>query len=374
MHVIVIGGGAVGCATAFYLARQGAAVTLIERGELASEASGAAAGMLAALSDEGGDRGPAFQQLCLDSLNLYASLLPELDATGVDLRYRRSGVLHLALSDDEAGRLRHRFEAQRDVAKGNRWLDKQDIAIEEPDASPRAVAGLLSPDEHYLDPRSLTEALVAAAQRYGAKVLTGETVTGFPGEGDRLHGVRTKSGRYESDAVVLASGPWTARLAAPLGASIPVRPVRGQMLSLRGPAQALRHVIWGAGAYLVPREDGQTFVGATVEEAGFRKRTTVAGLKALTRGAIEAVPSLAGSEVVRSWAGLRPATPDGLPVMGLLPGWQNAWVATGHFRNGILLAPISGRLMASSILAGKADATLTPFAAERFVAAATVLT
>jgi glycine oxidase len=322
--------------------------------------------MLAALSDEGGDRGPAFQQLCLESFHLYASLLPELEATGIDLRYRRDGVLHVALNDDDAAHLRHRFEAQRDVAKGNRWLDRTEIAAEEPGVSSKVVAGLLSPEEHYLDPRRLTEALAEAARRHGATLRTGETVTSFITDGDLLRGVRTKSGLYEADAVLLAAGPWTERLAKPLGVSIPVRPVRGQMLSLRGPAQSLRHVIWGARAYLVPREEGQTFAGATVEEAGFRKRTTDPGLRGLIRGAIELIPSLAGSEVVRSWAGLRPATPDALPVMGLLPGWQNAWVATGHFRNGILLAPISGRLMAASILSGSADKTLAPFTPERF--------
>ena len=171
--------------------------------------------------------------------------------------------------------------------------------------------------------------------------------------------MRTTAGVIEADAVVLAGGPWTAALARRLGAYVPVRPVRGQMLSLEGPPAPLRHVIWGARAYLVPREDGQTYVGATVEEVGYRKRTTVEALRRLRRGAAAMVPALARAHS-GAWAGLRPATPDGLPIMGRLPGWSNVWVSTGHFRNGILLAPISGQLMAESILAGRPEAPSAP--------------
>ncbi|MPZ48571.1 MAG: glycine oxidase ThiO [Dehalococcoidia bacterium] len=364
--VIVVGGGVIGCATAYYLAREGASVTLLERGELAGEASGAAAGLLAALSDEGGNRGAAFQALCLDSLSLYGSLLPELDATGVDVRYRHGGVLHVALDDAEARHLRHRFEAQRALAPNNRWLDSAGIAREEPLVSANATAGLLSPDEHYLDPQRLTLALAEAARRHSATVLTETPVTALVRHRDRLAGVRTLTGALPADHVVLAGGPWTSRLAARLGAHVPVYPVRGQMLSLKGPTPQLGHVIWGAHAYLVPREDGQTYVGATVEDVGYRRRNTNAALTHLRRAAAALVPSLASAPLLRAWSGLRPATPDALPIMGLLPGWQNAWVATGHFRNGILLAPISGQLLAQSILSGSDHPTLGPFSPNRF--------
>ena len=138
------------------------------------------------------------------------------------------------------------------------------------------------------------------------------------------------------------------------------------MMSLLGPPQPLRHVIWGEHAYLVPREDGQTFVGATVENVGFRKVNTVAGHARLRRGATGLVPELSNAKLLRSWAGLRPATPDALPIMGLLPGWSNAWVSTGHFRNGILLSAISGQLVARSILEGRPVETLEPFSPLRF--------
>jgi glycine oxidase len=364
--VVVLGGGAIGCATALYLAKAGAAVTLVERGELAGEASGAAAGMLAALSDEGGDRGPAFQQLCLDSLRLYDDLLPDLEATGIDLRYRRTGVLHLALTDHEATVLHERFLGQRDLAPGLRWLAASEIAAEEPEASPRAVAALVSPGEHYLDPQRLVLALAEAGRRAGVRVETGRPFGGFRRRGNRLVAIEAGGERFDADAVVLATGAWTGQVAARLHAYVPVRPVRGQMIALRGPGQPLRRVIWGEQAYLVPRENGLTFAGATVEEAGFRKQTTRPAIARLRRGATDLVPGLGMARLASAWAGLRPGSLDGLPVLGLLPGWQNAWVASGHFRNGILLAPISGKLMAESVISGQEIAALEPFSPRRF--------
>ncbi len=172
--VVIVGGGVIGCATAMFLADQGASVTVLERGELAGEASGAAAGMLAALSDEGGDRGPAFQALCLDSLALYQTLLPQLETTGVDLRYRSTGVLHLALTDDEATHLRRRYDDQRSLAPENQWLEGAELFKAEPEASRRAVAGLLSPREHYLDPQRLVLALAVRRPRHGRKDRDGD--------------------------------------------------------------------------------------------------------------------------------------------------------------------------------------------------------
>jgi len=322
--------------------------------------------MLAALSDEGGDRGPAFQSLCLASLDLYAEVLPELEATGIDLRYRRAGVLHLALTEEEAWRLRQRYEAQKTLAPGLRWLEGAEVAAEEPEATPSAVAGLVSPTEHSLDPQRLVLALAEAAQRYGAVIKTGAPASGFRRHAGRLTAVRTASEDHSADAVVLAGGPWTARIARWLGSFVPVRPMRGQMLALSGSGVALRRVVWGSEAYLVPRENGLTFVGATVEDVGFRKRTTGAALRRLRRDAARLAPRLGAARLVSAWAGLRPGSPDGLPIMGLLPGWSNVWVSTGHFRNGILLAPISGRLVANSVLAGRPEAELAAFDPGRF--------
>jgi glycine oxidase len=366
--VVVVGGGAVGCASAWFLSREGFSVTLLERGELAGEASGAAAGLLAALSDEGGDRGPEFQKLCLDGFDLYQDLLPELEATGIDLRYRRSGLLHLALGDGEAGHLRRRYEAQKPLSPGMRLLEGEDLFREEPEVSRRAVAGLLSPEEHYLDPQRLVLALAEASRREGVDIRTEAPVLRMTGRGGRLTSVSSPDGRVEATHFVLAAGPWTAALARRLHSFVPVVPMRGQMLAL-GPATPLNHVIWGERAYLVPRENNLTFVGATVEDVGFRKRTTVEAIRRLRRGAEALVPGLRLARMASTWAGLRPGSPDGLPMLGRLPGWSNVWVATGHFRNGILLAPITGKLIAESLAAGRAAARLKRFDPSRFVEA-----
>jgi glycine oxidase len=365
--VVIVGGGIIGCATAFYLAREGASVTVLERGEIAGEASGAAAGMLAALSGEAGERGPEFDALCASSQAMYDGLWPDVDATGIDVRHRRSGVLHVALTDAEAQTLRDHADAATRLGEGGRWLDQAALLKEEPELNARAVAGYLTPDEQYVDPQRLTQALAEAARLRGVTIVDHAPVTRFRRGGGRITRVSTAATDYECQTLLLAAGPWTTALAQSLGARVPIRPVRGQMLSLEGPAAPLNHMIWGANAYLVPREDGQTYVGATVEEVGFRKWTTFAGNMPQRRAAEALVPGFLGAEIRREWAGLRPASLDGLPVMGRLPGWSNVWVSTGHFRNGILLAPASGRLVASSILRNEADPKLAPFTPNRFL-------
>jgi glycine oxidase len=362
--VIIVGGGIIGLSTAYYLAREGASVTVLERAAVSSEASGAAAGMLAALSDEG-ERPPLFTRLCDDSLKLYDTLLPALKETAIDIYHRRTDILHVAVTKREAEETEALYEKRRATAPV-RWLDAAEVLRLEPKASPKTVAAMLTPGAQYADPLRLTQAIGEAARRAGTTIREQEPVIRFVRRGGRIAGLRTSGGIYEGETVLLAGGPWTMALAKRLGVNIPVRPVRGQMLSLEGPPGGLSHMIWGANAYLIPREDGQTYVGATVEDVGYRKQTTAAGLRGLQAGAAAVVPALAAAKERRSWAGLRPGTPDDMPIMGRLPGWTNAWVSTGHFRNGILLAPVSGQLMAKSILAGKAEPLLAELSPTRF--------
>jgi glycine oxidase len=352
--VIVVGGGIIGCSTAYYLARQGVDVAVIERGSVAGEASSAAAGILASLSDHG-EHPAFFDDLCDRSVRLYDEWLPALSETGIDIRHRRIGILDLALTESEVRDLTRLFERRRSL-KPLRWLEPDEARKLEPQINPRTAAAMLTPEVQYLDPLRLTQAIAAAAEREGASVHDQEPLVRFLRHGDRLRGIKTPQATYEADAIVLAGGPWTMALAQRLGNRVPVRPVRGQMLSLEEPSAELQHIVWGFAAFVMPREDGQTYVGATVEEAGYRKQTTAAGLSGLRAGAAALVPALAGARQRRAWAGLRPAMPDGLPVMGRLPGWRNAWVSSGHFRNGILLAPISGQLLADAIVTGKGDA------------------
>jgi glycine oxidase len=362
--VIVVGGGVIGCATAYYLAREGAQVTVLERNEVSGEASGAAAGILASLSDHG-ERPAFFDRLCDDSLSLFDELLPVLAETGIDVRHRGAGLLEVAVTQDEVAKLKQQSGERKDQA-GARWLDGDEARRLQPGLSPKTLAAILTPNTRYLDPQRLTQALAAAARGAGVTIREHEPVTRFLRHGDRLRGVQTPDGTYEAEEVVIAGGPWTAALAKRLGAHVPVRPVRGQMLSLEGPPEALQHIVFGFDVFALPREDGQTYVGATVEEAGYRRRTTVAGLRGLRAGAAAIVPSLATAKLRRAWAGLRPATPDALPLLGRLPGWGNAWVSGGHFRTGILLSPVSGRLLAQAISSGSEDGLPEELAAGRF--------
>jgi len=367
MDVVIVGGGVIGCAIAYYLAQVGARVAVLERGEVGGEASGAAAGILAAL-DEALEPGPLLS-LCLASLGLYPSLANQLrDETGIDIEYLRSGILRVALTDEDAGWLRDLLDRQR--AQGLlEWVEPEVLGRLEPRLA-AARGGVYFPHLHQVNAHRLTQALAQAAVGRGAVLRQGVAATGFLATGSRVTGLRTSEGRMAADHVVLAAGSWTAALGRQLGVSLPVRPVRGQMLAFPNFTPPLRHILWGENGYLVPKANGFLFAGATVEEVGFRKRTTVRALAGLRRMAKTLVPSLAYAEVASSWAGLRPGSPDGLPLLGPLPGWQGASVASGHFRKGILLAPITGRLMAQLVTDGKTEMPLEPFSPARFAASA----
>jgi len=362
--VVIVGGGVIGCSIAYHLASAGASVTLFERNEVAGEASGAAAGMLAPLSES--PRPGPFVELCLASLRLFPSLSEALrEETGIDIEYLPSGILRVAQTEDEERELRHRLGWQRSLGLPLEWVDGEALRRLEPRLAP-ARGALYSPQEHQVSAGRLTQALAQAAARRGVVFEQGVAVTGLLTNGARVTGVRTPSGKVSAGRVVLAAGSWTGAFARQVGVTLPVRPVRGQMLAFADSALTLRHIVWGEAAYLVPKANGFLFVGATVEDVGFRSATTVRGQRGLQRGARGLVPSLAHGEIVSSWAGLRPGSPDGLPLLGPVPGWEGLSVASGHFRNGILLSPITGRLMAQLLTEGKTEVSLAPFSPARF--------
>ncbi len=235
----------------------------------------------------------------------------------------------------------------------------------EPALSNGLLGAAYMPDARQVNPGLLTQALTRAAERRGATPRQGIAVAGFQRSGSRVKAVRTQGGEAMScDHLVLAAGPWTARLGRRLGVSIPTRPMRGQMLAYR--STALRHMVWGEDGYLVPKPGGFLFAGATVEEVGFRPGTTKRGLAGLRRMAKATVPALRYADVASSWAGLRPGSPDGQPIIGPLPGYDNVVVATGHFRNGILLGPITGKLVAQLLTEEETELPLGPFSPSRF--------
>jgi glycine oxidase len=364
VKVAIAGGGVIGCAIAYYLQTAGASVVLLERGEIGGEASSAAAGMLIAPIEDAGHR--AFNNLRRASLTMYPDLLRVVQArSGIDVEYKQPGMLRTARSDESARELRKMAKRH----PGLQWVDGRALKQVEPLLSPRVVGAAYSARDADLNPGLLTKALGAAAARSGADVREGTMLTGFTGKGPRLTGVGTNLGDVSSDAVVIAAGPWTEPLSLRLKAPLATPPMRGQMIAYR--SDALHHAVWGEDGYLVPKPGGLVFAGATIEDVGFRKSTTTKALNGLRRMAAGLVPDLAQAEVAQAWAGLRPGSPDGMPIIGRVPGKDNVFVATGHFRNGILLAPITGKLVADLVLTGEADRRLRPFSPGRFRKTAT---
>lgn len=361
--VIVVGGGVVGCAVAYSLAERGAAVTLLERDDLAAHASGVSAGMLAPLAEASG-AGPFFQ-LCLQGLQALERLIPRLEEeTGVDTGYSRCGLLRLAMDPREESEIRER--CRRLGSHGLRWLSREEIDPLQPGITPEARGALYSPREGQVSGLGLARAFAAAASRRGARVEAQCEVTGLERQGSRIVGVRTGSDTLPADTVVLAAGPWAQGCMRWAEIALPVVPVRGQILTLRPAGPPLERIVWGSEAYLVPRPDGSLLAGATEEWTGFDARVTVEGAGQLLAAAARLVPSLRDATLEAARAGLRPGTPDRLPVLGPAPGLEGLFLAAGHFRNGVLLSGITGELIAEWALSGRAPWPTNPFSAERF--------
>jgi glycine oxidase len=366
--VLVIGGGVVGLSCAWRAAQRGARVAVVERGEPGGGATRVAAGMLAPVGELSFGE-PELLELTLAAARMYPDFVAELEAvSGESTGFERLGALHVALDRDEAAQLRRVHDLQRSLELEAEWLAPRRCRQLEPGLTPSFHGGVFAPGEAAVDPRALTEALVAALRAEGAELRAGvEAVSGIF-EGERLRGVRVRpaaspgggdgaSGASEeelrADAVILASGAWAGAVDwLPEHARPPVRPVKGQVLELRrrdGEPPA-RHIVASERVYLVPRADGRLIVGATVEEMGFDTAVTAGGVHELLREAYRLLPDVAEMELVDAIAGLRPGTPDNLPIVG--PGAVEGLVlATGHFRNGILLAPLAAQAVAD-LLAG----------------------
>ena len=363
--VLVIGGGVIGCALAHYLAKGGAQVTLIERGRLAQEASWATAGIITApLSPEI----PIERaRLELRSAELFPELIEELrTATGIGVEYNPTGELLVALTEAEAETLHEAIPWQRNLGLPVEWLDGDVVRRREPALSQAVRGGIWIPTVASLRGHRLTLALARAARSRGAAIVEETPVEGLLTEGGRVVGVRTRSGEFRADATVIAAGAWSAALGNTIGVNLPTQPVRGQMLALADPEPPLRHIIAGAGGYLLPRADGTIAVAATVDPPGFDLRVTTEGLAWLANLVRTLAPALSGARVVETWAGLRPASADGMPLIGRAPGREGLWIATGHHRNGILWAPLTGQLLAEAMLTDRLDPALAPYDPGRF--------
>ncbi len=358
---MVIGAGIAGAAAARELARAGQRVLLLDPGQPGGEASGAAAGMLAPqIEATHEDTG---LPLALAARDAYPALIAELAAAGHAVAFNRSAILLVAFDDDRERELRGSVTAQRSMGLDADWLDGAELRRRQPGVGPEALGALLAPHDGSVDNVELCAALAADALRHGA-ALERAAAVGLVTRGGRVHGVRTQDRVHEAPVVVLAAGAWSPLMEG-LPRPLPIEPVRGQMAAVSWPRDIPRTVLFGRGAYVVPR-GSEALLGSTMEKAGFVKGTTPLGLAHIRQETTRLLPALAAAQLTRTWSGLRPMTPDHRPILGLDPDVAGLVYDTGHGRNGILLGPLCGRIVRDLIVQGETGWDLAPYRVTRF--------
>jgi glycine oxidase len=364
-RVVIIGGGVIGSSIAWRLARDDASVTLLERGRLGKEASWASAGMIAPQA-EAQSPGPFFE-LCLRARDTFEATLETLRAdTDVDPEYDRAGILYLALNDLERRELEQRAQWQISAGGTVEELTPSAAREMEPAISPQTVYALHMPLERRVENRKLTMAYATAAIGKGAELMEGVCAKEVLVKGSDAAGVKISNGRvFEADIVVNAAGAWSSDIMG-VADKFESYPVRGQIICFEGRPGQFRSSVFSLGGYLVPRRDGRVLVGSTMEEAGFDKSVTLAGMTKISRAALDMAPNLSELPFREAWAGLRPATRDFLPILGPSPSVPNLFYATGHFRSGILLSAISGEIVADLIQGRSPSIEIMPFSPARF--------
>jgi glycine oxidase len=364
---LVVGGGVIGLSCAWRAARRGMSVCVVERDRVAAGASGVAAGMLAPVSATAWGE-EELLALGLASQELWPSFASELaEDSGLDPGLTGHGALHVALDRDEAEQLQRRHRLHQELGLPSRWLRPRECRELEPGLAPGLAGGLLAEDEASVDPAALCSALAAGVERLGGRIETAAEVVeaDLGADGSRL---RTADGRsFEGARVVLAAGAWTGDAGwLDDAARPPIRPVKGEILTLKGPAAdpVCRRMVVTERIYVVPRADGRLVVGATVEERGYDTAVTAGGVLELLREAYRALPEVAELELAEARAGLRPGTPDNRPLIG--PGAPGVIVAAGHFRNGVLQAPATAEAVAALLAGEEPKLDIEPFSPSRF--------
>jgi len=353
--ILIIGGGIIGFSLAIELKLRGASVTILT-GELQQPAARAAAGMLAPQAE----RIPPspMLDLCLQSRALYPAWVEQLeDITGLQTGYWRSGILAPVCEDQDD-------EQPESSSLNSQWLDGDAIRQHQLGLGEKIIGGWWYPEDGQVDNCALFRTLQTASKKLGIEVIPDNAVE-IIRQGNRVLGVETTAGKLQADRYILATGAWSKQLL-----DIPVFPIKGQMLSVCVPEdcaviQPLQTVLFGTGIYIVPRQDGRIIIGATSENVGFTAENTPAGIQSLLAGAMKLYPELQDYPLLEFWWGFRPATPDELPILGA-SAWENLMLATGHYRNGILLAPVTAKLLADLILERKLDPLLAAFDYSRF--------
>ena len=367
--VIIVGGGVIGAAVAYFLAKRGIPCSLLDRGRIGGESSNAASGILSSSPGQS-----QYSRLAQRSLRLFHELTPVIrEESGIDIEFARCGDLTLAMNESDVIALRGLAAQLSSMGEETSWLDGDELRQMEPDLNPSIPGAMFDPESCRVNNQRLANALALAAQRHGASVRQGVEVTGLVIENGRVAGVVERQGVARAGTVVLAAGAWTGAMdgwlygdRSPSSArTAMVKPVKGVNLNVQPDHVSLSRIIHGSWGILVPRNDGSMIVGATVEEAGFDARVTAGDVQAILGLATALMPALRNAEINWSVAGLRPGSGDELPVIGRMPEYDNVIIASGHYRNGILLSMATGEAVAD-LMEGSAGDSLSDFDPARF--------
>ena len=373
-EIIIIGGGVIGLGIGWQLTKSGAAVTIYDSGEAGRAASWAAAGMLAPLAEAHTEE-PELLKLGCESLVLYPQWVSELESDAeMSVGFRDEGTHIVGLESDDTHQLKHLYQAQRQLGLDVNWLSGGEVREIESALSPRVSAAIQCESDYQVDNRLMVTALKSAYLRNGGVLHENNPIEKIHVENCQAQGIETREGFHRGDMVILSAGCWSSQIdGIPDSIRPPVRPVKGQMMALQmEDGISINSVIrtvrarYPTDVYLVPRTDGRLIIGATSEEMGYDTRLTVGGMFELLRGAWEVVPGVYELPILESWAGLRPGSRDNAPILGKTPV-ENLIYATGHYRNGILLSPITAYEISRLVLSDETSDVIKPFQLDRFL-------
>jgi glycine oxidase len=373
MKVAIVGGGIIGCLTAWMLKRQGAMPVIFERGRIGRESSWAGAGILCPIH-------PwlypdSFSSLVQASLEMYPAVQRELsEVSGIPVEWVRTGLLIPFFPGDCSGHREPALAWSRRFGWKVESLSADEARREEPALAANVESALLWPEVAQIRNPRLMKALRKALELSCIEIRENTEVSGIVEKAGRIRGVQLASGeQVRVDGVLLAAGSWSGVIARQWGFKLPVDPVKGQIILLKGGQGSLRHIVKHDDAYFVPRMDGRILVGASMEDAGFRRGNTVSVMHSLLDALLRLMPGLGEKEIERQWMGFRPGSPDGLPFLGPVPSRPGLWVASGHYRNGVLLAPVTARILSRWILGEKPTLDMNAFRADRLIKASVAL-
>lgn len=361
--VLIVGGGVVGAACARALSQRGSRVMLLDTGPPRGAASLIAAGMLAPLA-EAAAQDPMLGW-AVRARDLYVDLAPILlEETGVDIGIWTEGIMQLAFTEEEVAKTKSEVAWRRQSGFTSEWLSPEEVREQAPGISEEVLGAAFAPEDGSVEPVALLEAMLKSAESKGTEIVRDQTVQQVLVDGDRAEGVKTATETLYAGAVVIAAGAWSGTIGG-MPRPLTVEPIKGQIAILDWPAQEPRTILYGAGGYVLTHGP-QVIAGSTMEYVGFDASTTDQGLSHIRETAARLYPSLEGAAVRNSRAGFRPMTPDGMPIVGPDPHLDRLWYATGHGRNGILLAGCTGELVAQLHAGEAVEYDLNPISPSRF--------